>query len=455
MRTTYLTLAAFLQLARAQDSTTTTTDIYATDSATTTATTSQAITQTVAVGRAGHTFEPDVLQVGVGNYVAEFDFYPTNHSVIRAEYEYPCVPYELTGVDKVGFFSGFQPVDAILADPPKWTVRINDTNPIFFYCGAPNSCIGYQMVGVINPNASTSLEVQKQYAANSTFMLLPGEDWPDEADPLPTTSSAYPGPTSTASSTVPPTGTATPAATETAAPSASSHTTLSAGAIAGIAIGNPTPPRPSIPSLTDKLTTPTGGAAVVIAAAALLFFCGRKSRRNEKSTPPAGPTVAAVPAPPAYVPPNNYGYDYRGSLPPPTQNKHMSVTTAPLPMTDAFGNPTPTGYMPGPYPTNYMPGQPGHPAPMQQNPLMGGQSPWPQSPSNDIFGAAPPAMHQSPHETQPLVQGTEANSMRASSPSSVNAAPIPATGGIEAFLQRQARMSPVLENELHGQQSSP
>lgn len=53
---------------------------------------------------------------GYADLHTEFDFYPQNHSVVRAEYKYPCIPYELTGVDKVGFFSGFEPVDAILPD---------------------------------------------------------------------------------------------------------------------------------------------------------------------------------------------------------------------------------------------------------------------------------------------------------------------------------------------------
>ena len=44
----------------------------------------------------------------------DFQFFPPNHSVARAPYEHPCVPYELFGVDQVGFFSGFFPVDAIL-----------------------------------------------------------------------------------------------------------------------------------------------------------------------------------------------------------------------------------------------------------------------------------------------------------------------------------------------------
>lgn len=115
---------------------------------------SAATTWTVSVGKATNQFTPDVIQADVGDIV-EFDFFPPNHSVVRAEYEYPCVPYELTGKGKVGFFSNFKPVDAILSNPPKFSVRVNDSNPVFFYCSAPGSCIDYQMVGVINPVGPT------------------------------------------------------------------------------------------------------------------------------------------------------------------------------------------------------------------------------------------------------------------------------------------------------------
>lgn len=134
-------------------------------------------------------------------------------------------------MDKVGFDSGFKIVDAILPDPPKFTLRINDTDPIFFYCGAPGSCIDWQMVGVINPNASVSLDVQKEYAANSSFMLLPGEDWPDEAETPFTTSSTTSAPT--ASST---TGSSAGSTSTSGATESHGHG-LSTGAIAGIAIG--------------------------------------------------------------------------------------------------------------------------------------------------------------------------------------------------------------------------
>lgn len=53
----------------------------------------------------------------------EFIFYPANHSVIRAEYGYPCVPYEIHGVGREGFDSGFHPVRAITNDVSRLPFR--------------------------------------------------------------------------------------------------------------------------------------------------------------------------------------------------------------------------------------------------------------------------------------------------------------------------------------------
>ena len=75
------------------------------------------------------------------------------------------------------------------------------------------------MVGVINPNSSVSLQLQKQLASTSEYMLLPGQPFPDE------------GSATTSGLTVP-TSTSSPPAT-----SSSGHPSLSGGAIAGIVIG--------------------------------------------------------------------------------------------------------------------------------------------------------------------------------------------------------------------------
>ena len=125
----------------------------------------------VTVGKGAHRFDPETLTASAGDIVT-FEFFPLNHSVVRAQYRYPCIPYEDVVVGQEGFFSGLIPVSDILDDvrsspslwmaasqmminrvlqPPKWNLTINDTRPIFFYCSAPGSCIDYQMVGAINP----------------------------------------------------------------------------------------------------------------------------------------------------------------------------------------------------------------------------------------------------------------------------------------------------------------
>ncbi|KAF2468442.1 uncharacterized protein BDR25DRAFT_173938, partial [Lindgomyces ingoldianus] len=193
-------------------------------------------THTISVGNGDHKMRPDVTQAEIGDII-EFRFFPPNHSIVRAEYTFPCIPYEMTGKGKVGFFSGFHPVDAVLPNPPKWTIAINDTFPIFFYCSAKGSCIDYQMVGVINPNASTSLEIQRQYAKNSSFMLQPGEQFPSEGGTSSISSiTSYTLASSTSTPT--PSNSYSTAATSTIAAIAvsSSRLALAPGAIAGIAI---------------------------------------------------------------------------------------------------------------------------------------------------------------------------------------------------------------------------
>lgn len=240
-------------------------------------------THTISVGNGDHKFNPSVTQASVGDLI-EFDFFPPNHSVVRAEYKFPCIPYEDTGIDKVGFFSGFHPVDVLLSNPPKWTVLINDSYPIFFYCSAPGSCINYGMVGVINPNATTSLEVQRSMALAAAYMLQPGEPFPAEASSSSSSSSS----TSTSSSTTI-TSTTAAAATTTAAAAAAapSHTTLGSGAIAGIVVG---------------------AAAVLSLAAALFFYIGRSKtlqsevQRTTQHLPPPSHGMYQSPSGQIFVP---------------------------------------------------------------------------------------------------------------------------------------------------------
>ncbi|KIX97232.1 uncharacterized protein Z520_07347 [Fonsecaea multimorphosa CBS 102226] len=322
-----------------------------------TSTTQGPITHTVAVALGGFTFVPDVTLAETGDTIL-FQFYPTNHSVIRAEYGYPCIPYEDTGVDKVGFFSGFYPVDAILPDPPQWSIVINDTNPIFYYCGAPGSCINHQMVGVINPNATTSLQHQKDLASESQFMLLPGQPWPDESeDPFSATSSAAPSTSPTASSA----GSA-PASATSGSSDKSSSSGLSSGAIAGIAIG---------------------GAAVALAAAVALYLCGRQSRargsgnkiNDDRPNTGHGTQVSYNPQGP---------HSHLSYMTDPT--KHMSMHSSVVGMTPSPALP---GYVPSHDPTMSPPLHPAYPMPMSDS-----LSPGPMAPGSDVASPHSPSPSQ-------------------------------------------------------------
>lgn len=114
------------------------------------------------------------------------------------------------------------------------------------------------MLGVINPNATQTLDLQMQFALKDPLQLEPGEPFPSE--------------------TLNPTHKASPSSTGSGAASNDDHDHhgLSAGAIAGIAIG---------------------GAAVLVLAGALVFLCGRRGgldmayRRNTQTFPPGPPAM--------------------------------------------------------------------------------------------------------------------------------------------------------------------
>ena len=298
---------------------------------------------------------------------------------MRAEWEFPCIPYEDTGVDKVGFFSGFKPVGEILPSPPTFSITINDTNPIFYYCSAPGSCINHGMVGVINPNGTTPIDTQIALARNSSFMLQPGQAWPsEENDPFSgsSTASATVAPTSTKPAhpaTTTPVSTAPASTTTAAAASSSSHSGLSAGAIAGIAIG---------------------AAAIALIAAAMLYMCGRHSRKRYSSAQQSAPNMSTGHATPSmtYIPGSQHM-----SLVPSPHNKHnstMSSTTSPM---VRYGSPPPLpGYIPQHDPAMSPPLMHAFPAPVDGS--VGhenmSESGVPTSPSPSNQGFAAPAYNQ-------------------------------------------------------------
>ncbi|KAF7551649.1 hypothetical protein G7Z17_g4854 [Cylindrodendrum hubeiense] len=215
------------------------------ESATGTSTGTGITTHTVAVGASGHKFTPSEIEADVGD-VIEWRFYPTNHWVIRGDFDYPCIPYDYIGTDRTGFSSGMETVQAITDDGPRFRVRVNNTDPIFFYCGAPGSCVRYHMMGVVNPSKNETLDKWLDKAADVDYQLRPGDPWPTEE--------GFETPTDAASETG---GSSSDSSSDSSDDDDNKHggTHLGAGAIAGIAIG---------------------GAAVLLLGGAMVYLCGRR-----------------------------------------------------------------------------------------------------------------------------------------------------------------------------------
>ncbi|KAI0022994.1 hypothetical protein F4780DRAFT_777117 [Xylariomycetidae sp. FL0641] len=178
----------------------------------------------VAVGKNGMRFEPDTIEASVGDTI-QFEFYPGGHSVVQAGFEYPCIPYQWVPGGIEGFSSGIMPAES-LTDPLLFDWEVKDSEPQFFYCGAPGSCLENHMVGVINPNSTFTLDEQKKAIARYPHVVSsPSDPWPPN---LPK-----------------------PGSTETPSPTG----VLSIGAIVGVALG---------------------GAAAAVLVATLLYLCGRR-----------------------------------------------------------------------------------------------------------------------------------------------------------------------------------
>jgi plastocyanin len=108
-------------------------------------------------------FVPEAVFADAGDQVV-YHFNPKNHTVTQSSFAGPCTPKE------GGVKSGFRPVgvDVAVADRPTFTIHVNDTQPIWVFCGqasnTPNSHCGAGMVSAVNcgpdgaPNSFTNFK---------------------------------------------------------------------------------------------------------------------------------------------------------------------------------------------------------------------------------------------------------------------------------------------------------
>jgi len=90
-------------------------------------------THNVTVGSGGLVFNPSSINATVGDTVS-FVFSPKNHTVTQSTFAAPCKAMS-NGID-----SDFQPVSANTALVPSYSIIVNATTPLWFFCRQSGYC---------------------------------------------------------------------------------------------------------------------------------------------------------------------------------------------------------------------------------------------------------------------------------------------------------------------------
>jgi len=129
------------------------------------------------------TFTPSRVSASPRDTI-KFTFQVKNHTVIQSSFAAPCVPFtnKTTG-QRTGFNPGFFPVAANATNFPTWSLTINDTSPIWAYCGQTGHC-GAGMVFAVNSDESSG---QNFAAFQSLAKTLNGTTSSNSSSPTNTT----------------------------------------------------------------------------------------------------------------------------------------------------------------------------------------------------------------------------------------------------------------------------
>ncbi|KAF8508391.1 Cupredoxin [Gautieria morchelliformis] len=130
---------------------------------------------TVTVGAGGQlAFNPSNITAAAGDQI-NFEFQAKNHSATQSTFASPCTKAMFNG--SLGVNSGFMPIPAnsTIANGsfPTWSITINNTTPLWFYCAqkTPVSHCQMGMVFSINATPQKSFDtflVPAKASANST-----------------------------------------------------------------------------------------------------------------------------------------------------------------------------------------------------------------------------------------------------------------------------------------------
>ncbi|KAK9248612.1 Cupredoxin [Lipomyces tetrasporus] len=195
----------------------------------------------VSVGEGALDYTPNTISAKVGDFVV-FTFLSGTHGVAQASYDSPCLPYSdsTEGAGKTGLYSGL--ITPIRNYDPTYTIRIDTTDPIWFYCPEAFHC-QTGMVGVINPGDGQSVADFSSAAENLSRNLAPAVEFGNTTvgatSPVPSpssSSSAASSVASTSSSSATTTFFTATSASSSASAATSSSASASNANIAGSAV---------------------------------------------------------------------------------------------------------------------------------------------------------------------------------------------------------------------------
>jgi plastocyanin len=123
------------------------------------ATVASAVQTQVIVGGGPLAYNPPQVTAAVGDTI-QFVFMPKNHTVTQSTFAAPCQAMP-NGLD-----SGFVPVAANATSTQAFTITVNTTTPLWFYCRQVDHCQN-GMVFAVNPTANKTFAAF-QGAANAS-----------------------------------------------------------------------------------------------------------------------------------------------------------------------------------------------------------------------------------------------------------------------------------------------
>ncbi|KAM0746789.1 hypothetical protein T439DRAFT_383827 [Meredithblackwellia eburnea MCA 4105] len=133
----------------------------------------------VQVGKDGLTYTPNFINAAIGDQVT-FIFNPKNHTVTQSAFATPCSPLTAAdGVTPIGLDSGFIPVLPGSATQPSWTLNVNVSTPLWFYCRQANHCPSGMVFGINPPTTGNTIDafIAKAKASTPTTTSMASAKW--------------------------------------------------------------------------------------------------------------------------------------------------------------------------------------------------------------------------------------------------------------------------------------